>query len=272
MDVPDTDSMEKLLRAYEKHPYKSEKTMRAAITRDMRTQARKVVTDEEEWDPRKNDLVYVDDGSYSDYRASYRKDIVHFAGQIASSERYVISIDTKITRTNVFEFTSTMHLLAPTTSKLGDKNVIQASYISGFITEEGLFISYFYRPHLAGFADNYTTQEIAELTESGNADKHGSTHLCELLRRFVKAGQLTNNSAVRLRPVASIREAELPGQPNNESEEAQIKLVAYYFRLSFKPTGPKRLKRYDVMLETTVGDILAKCDDPVNSMQRVRFT
>jgi hypothetical protein len=49
---------------YEAHPYKSERTMRAAMTRDMHKKAREVVTDVSKWDPRKNDLAGFDDGRF----------------------------------------------------------------------------------------------------------------------------------------------------------------------------------------------------------------
>lgn len=149
--------------------------------------------------------------------------------------------------------------------EIGNKT---ASFIEGFITPaDGLYINYFVRPHLGTDHGMFTASDRETLNAAGRTDKHGSTHLCELLKRLLANGKLQMGTAVRLHPAATVRQVAIPGQPANNSDEAQRQLVAYYERLSF------RLDDYgDDRLKTTVGEILQKCDDPVNPMQRVRFT
>lgn len=67
------DLLEDMFKSYEKHPYKSEKTMRAAMTRDVRTKSRVVVHNLADWDPRKNDLYGVDDGTMRKFKVPPRK-------------------------------------------------------------------------------------------------------------------------------------------------------------------------------------------------------
>lgn len=62
--IPDKTKMAEFYREYEAHGYKSERTMRAAMTRDMRAKSKVVVANPAEWKPRKNDLAGFDDGTY----------------------------------------------------------------------------------------------------------------------------------------------------------------------------------------------------------------
>lgn len=159
----------------------------------------------------------------------------------------------------MFAFYSNM-----TMPEIGNKS---ASFIEGYITPmDGLYINYFVRPHLGGDWNRYTDDERQRFMAAGHTDKHGSTHLCELLKRLLAAGKLEMNTEVKLHPSAAVRQVQIAGQPASNSDAAQTQLVGYYARLSFRPDvyGDERLV-------TTVGAILQRCDDPATPMQRVRF-
>ena len=70
--IPDRDKMARFYDAYEAGPYKSERTMRSTMTRDMRKRASEVVTDPAKWNPRKNDLAGFDDGTFSTFTVPKR--------------------------------------------------------------------------------------------------------------------------------------------------------------------------------------------------------
>jgi hypothetical protein len=145
-----------------------------------------------------------------------------------------------------------------------------ASIIEASPIREGLYIDYFARPHLAADRLRYSVSEAATLNAAGSADKHGSTHMCEFLKRLLAAGKVQMDTLVMLTPVSTVRTVHPPGRPQMEYHEelrqAQRQLEAYYARLSFTPSPTNSRE-----MQTTVAAILARCDDHSNPMQRVQF-
>jgi hypothetical protein len=140
-----------------------------------------------------------------------------------------------------------------------------ASIIEASPIREGLYIDFFSRPHLANDPHGYSASEAATLNAAGSADKHGSTHMCEFLKRLLAAGKVQLDTRVSLTPAAWVRTVH-PAGSQLTFPEAQRQLEAYYARLSFTPSPTSSRE-----MQTTVAAILARCDDHSNPMQRVQF-
>lgn len=161
-----------------------------------------------------------------------------------SAPRYRIDF-TEVENPHEFEFVSRL--------RMTEINKV-ASLIEGRVFQNGeLYIDLLVRPHLMPRGGEFSDSERAVLNTAGKTDKHGSTHLCEIVRRLLFSGRITAQTTIRLHPTADI----IVGGN-------QERLVSYYQNLSFVADPAHRHE-----MITTVERFIYRCDA---GMQMVVFT
>lgn len=161
-----------------------------------------------------------------------------------SAPRYSIKF-TEVENPREFEFVSRL--------RMTEINKV-ASLIEGRVFQNGeLYIDLLVRPHLMPQGGEFSEHERAVLNAAGKTDKHGSTHLCEIVKRLLSSGRITTQTTVRLHPTADIM---VGGN--------QERLVSYYQNLSFSVDPAHRHE-----MITTVERFISRCD---SGMQAVVFT
>lgn len=123
------------------------------------------------------------------------------------------------------------------------------------INDGELHIAYFHKPYLSGTVDALPG-DVATAMFFARGHKHGSTHLCMLLRNLLQARIIFYHTRVTLDAVATVR----------TDNANQLALVGYYNRLSFRETPINTWGEGGTSMESTVRRVLNACERGMNAV------